>query len=231
MCKYNTTQKAERFALSVNGTATDVREKKCINKALAVANVPAGANVLDLPCGTGRLIPLLKKRGYKVTAADVSEHMLAQAKYYMGQSGENCIDEKDNFQLANILKTDFEGNCFDAVVCHRLFQYFSDSKTRQQVLKELRRICSGPIIVSFLCNVAIDEVWDFILNITRKRNQRGCISISYRTFRKDALESGLIIKKWILMRPLISKRWCAVLEQDKTQQIITTKMTSPLCFK
>jgi len=224
--QYDTKQKAERFALKVKGTLTDRREKKCVRKSLALANVPPGASVLDLPCGAGRLIPLLKRLGYGVTAADVSVHMLEQAQYYTGPFGENCIDETDHFQLADIFETGFDDNYFDAVVCHRLLHYFPKPEVRQRALKELRRICSGPIVVTFLCDFAIDEVWDCVLNAIRRRKPRGCIPISYKVLAEDARKAGLLVKKWMPMRPFISKRWYAVLERDTVHQKHTANMSA-----
>lgn len=210
--KYDTKEKVEKYAKSVKDTATTRRESNCVSKALDLVNIPRGASVLDLPCGTGRMIPLLKSYGFKLTCADVSAEMVEQAKLSMGPSGENCIDEEDTFCVASVFDTGFEDNAFDAINCHRLFQYFHESEERQHALKELKRICSGPIIVSFLCDLALDELWDRMRNGFRPRRKRSCVPVGYKLFEKDVQESGLTIKKWILMRPLVSKRWYAVLE-------------------
>lgn len=224
MRQYNTKQKAERFASKLPGTATDRREKRCIAKALELANVAPSSSVLDLPCGAGRLLPLLKKLGYKVSGADVSRVMLEQARLYVGPLGENCLDETDSLQPANIFETGFSDNCFDAVVCNRLLQYFDEADVRRQALKELRRICCGPIVVSFLCNLALDEVTSQVSDRIRGRQPHGCEAISCRTFAKDAREAGLVVKKWIPMRPLISRRWYAVLERQTAGYNQTTKL-------
>jgi len=224
MRQYDTKQKAERFASKLPGTATDRREKRCIAKALALANVAPGSSVLDLPCGAGRLLPLLKKLGYKVTGADVSHVMLEQARLYAGPLGENCLDETDNLQPANIFETGFSDNCFGAVVCNRLLQYFAEADVRRQALKELGRICSGPIVVSFLCNLALDEVTSHVSDRIRGRKPHGCKAISCRTFARDTREAGLVVKKWIPMRPLISRRWYAVLERQSAGYNQTTKL-------
>jgi len=209
--RYNTKDKARKFALKMAGTATDRREKRCVEKALA--DVPCGASVLDLPCGAGRLLPLLKKRGYKVTEADISDAMLEQAQLYAGAQTESCLDETVSFRRANVFETGFEDNCFDAVVCHRLFQYFPEAEVRRRALKELARICSGPIVVSFLCNFSVDAVAPYLLDVFHHR-RHGCIPISYKSFAEDAQAAGLVVKRWIPMLPLLSKRWYAVLEKD-----------------
>lgn len=47
---------------------------------LLVPAVPAGASILDLCCGTGRLAALLHERGFKVTGVDNSAAMLSFAR-------------------------------------------------------------------------------------------------------------------------------------------------------
>lgn len=226
--QYNTAEAAERFNSGIIGTATDLREKKCVVNALNVTNIPVGAHVLDLPCGSGRLLPLLKKFGYKVTGADISSHMLLQARRYAGPAGENCLEETDNLQIANIFQTGFKDKCFDAVLCHRLFQYFPEPQLRQQALKELKRISKGPIVVSFLCNMAVSSLAADIRKIVFRRKARGCKAISCKTFANDARKAGLTVKKWIPMRPLTSERWYAVLEPDNASNAETFHINSTI---
>jgi SAM-dependent methyltransferase len=208
---YQKKQTAKRFASTVVGTATDRREKKCVVKALKLANVPAGASILDCPCGAGRMLPLLKRWGYKITGADVSASMVEEARRYAGPEGENCLDDKDELVVADVFNTGFDDKHFDAVMCHRLFQYFSTPEERRLALNELRRISSGPIIVSFLCNWSIDAIGYKIRRALRITRKRSCRPISATTFAKDIYASGLVVERWIAMRPFISKRWYVVL--------------------
>ena len=208
---YQHKQAAKRFALTVVGTATDRREKKCVIKALTLANIPAGASVLDCPCGAGRLLPTLKKWGYTVIGADVSASMVEEARRYVSTQGENCFDEKDELTVADVFNTGFNHKQFDGVICHRLFQYFSEPHERQLALNELRRISSGPIIVSFLCNWSIDAIAYTIRRALHLTRERSCKPISATTFAKDIRAAGLVVERWIAMRPFISKRWYAVL--------------------
>ena len=93
---------------------------RCILKALR--GVPRGAKVLDLPCGTGRLLPELAARGFDVTEADVSPHMLDHARQFAGERGVKIAD--DRFVVASVFDTGFIENAFDATVCNRLFHHF-----------------------------------------------------------------------------------------------------------
>lgn len=47
---------------------------------LALRDVPRGAHILDICCGTGQLAALLTGQGYQVTGLDGSEQMLALAR-------------------------------------------------------------------------------------------------------------------------------------------------------
>ncbi|AFZ23813.1 methyltransferase family protein [Cylindrospermum stagnale PCC 7417] len=49
-------------------------------KKLMLQYIPEGASILDLCCGTGHLIQLLDKNGYKMTGLDGSETALAHAR-------------------------------------------------------------------------------------------------------------------------------------------------------
>lgn len=66
-----------------------------------------GLEVLDVGCGTGRMVENLKKFGAKVTGVDVSEKMLAIAKKRFSTS---------EFVLGDIEDLPFEDESFDMVV-------------------------------------------------------------------------------------------------------------------
>ena len=95
---------------------------------------------------------------------------------------------------------------------HRIFQYFSLSRDRLVALTEIRRISSGPLIISFLCNWSIDALWNNILSdlhLIKKRKRR---PISPFTFGREMRSAGFKVKRWLAMRPFFSRRWYAVLE-------------------
>lgn len=222
MHRFNTKLKAQEYGLDLVGTARDRREKRCIISALA--NVPHGAHILDLPCGNGRFLPLLKKLGYRITAADSSGYMVRKVRHYVEPFREDCVDKMDNFHIVNIFDIHFEDDCFDAVVCNRLFHHFNEPEVRRQALKGLRRICSGPIVVSFFCKFAIDAITSRLSDMVRGKRTIGRIPISYKTFEKEAHECGLIVERWIPARPFISKQWYAVLRRDNNVHIRSARL-------
>jgi hypothetical protein len=134
------------------GIPQERREQIYISRAFS--GVPRGTLVFNWPCGCSRLLPFLKKLGYHVTSADSSSDAVSRIRLYGGLLGEDCVGDKDDFNVVNIFRTDFEDDHFGAAIVNQLF-CLTEPQIRQLILTELRRICDGPIVVSFFCNTMI----------------------------------------------------------------------------
>ena len=66
--QFDTAREAQRYSNEFN-THRQQRSKNSLLAALK--QVPEGSSVLDLPCGSGRLISLLLSQGYRYRGADV----------------------------------------------------------------------------------------------------------------------------------------------------------------
>jgi len=194
------------------GIAQERREQIYISRALA--GVPRGASILNWPCGCSRLLPFLKKLGYHVTSADSSFDTVGRIRLFGGLLGEDCVDEKDDFHVVNIFRTGFEDDHFGAAVVNQLF-CLPESQIRHLILTELRRICAGPIVVSFFCNSMIyDNPFCQKLkfdepDITHRSG------LSRRAFSEEVRKSGLIVEKWVPRFTFRKRQLCAVLVRDK----------------
>lgn len=174
------------------GTGKDRREKRCILRALA--GVPRGSLVLDLPCGTGRITTFLLDEGFKVVAADASQHMISQARdaCLIRQGGdEAALDDAVRFSHEDVMKIGFPDGAFDAVVSNRLFHHFTEAPTRQRALSELARVSRGPVVVSFFCSFALSALKQRIVNAARGVVPADRVPISFRAFREDLEAAGL----------------------------------------
>lgn len=191
----------------------DRREKACIEECLTF--IPPGSRVLDLPCGTGRLTKMLLMRGYHVTGADVSEAMLGHARdnylKYRQQLGAKAPSVQ--FEIRDVLSTGFNNNQFQGITCIRLFHHFDDSETRRRALRELRRICSGPIVVTFLNSFALDRYSSWLKAKLRGQNRDSQLPIAFKTFAADIQAADLKIDKRIAAHWGISSRWFLVLSR------------------
>ncbi len=205
--RFGTPAAAERYARSLVGTRKDRRERSCIARCLA--GVPGGSRVLDMPCGTGRLLPFLCGLGYRVCGADSSEHMVARARRFAADRGLKDVE----LRVASVFDTPYADGAFDAVVCNRLLHHFAEPETRRRALRELKRVSRGPIVVSFFRNRNLGALKFRVKWLLRGRRPVDRIPISLRAFRADVEAAGLVVRKAMCVRPLISQQCYALLSR------------------
>lgn len=125
---------------SPRGRRRNARDLAAIGRALDEAarrGTPVRA-ALDLPCGTGRLAPLLSERRIAATGADVAIEMLSVARRKLGrgfpvfQCSADAIPMKDR--------------SLDAVFAIR-FLFHLDAEGRRRVLAEMARVSRRWVVV------------------------------------------------------------------------------------
>jgi len=207
---FGTAAAADKYAGELWGTATHRRESRCVREGLA--ELPRGARVLDLPCGAGRLLPLLGEMGFAVMAADSSPHMVGKAKEIAVSmpAAATTID----FVVTDVFKTSFADDEFDGVVCNRLLHHFREPEIRQAALAELGRLTKGPIVVSFFCNRALDSALFHVRNFVLRHTPTDRIPISLGRMREDVKHAGLRIERVLPARFGLSKQFYLVLKRD-----------------
>jgi ubiquinone/menaquinone biosynthesis C-methylase UbiE len=204
---------ADKYPSEYSNRWRDRREKNCILECLQ--SFPSGGHVLDLPCGTGRLTRMLLERGHRVTGADVSEAMLGHARR---NYAEYCkqYDKKSpavKFEIRDVLSTGLKTDEFDAITCIRLFHHFAEASTRRLALTELRRICRGTIVVTFLNSFALDRYSSWLKATIRGRRLTSQLPIPFKTFASDIEAADLKIERSIAAHWGISSRWFLVLKR------------------
>ena len=192
----------------LDATREERREAKYVAKALKA--VPHGTSVFNWPCGCGRLLPLLKKLDYRVTSADSSSEAVGRIRLYGGLLGEDCVGDKDDFQVVNIFQTGFANDHFGAAIVNQLC-CLPEPQIRELILKELRRICSGLIVVSFFCNTMIYETARCKRREHPEPGAQHYLRLSHRAFAREVRRCGLVVKKWMPRYRLASGKACAVL--------------------
>jgi SAM-dependent methyltransferase len=86
------------------------------------AEIPFGASVIDVGCGTGQLACLLACKERSVLGVDWSEHSLALARRLAKRLALDRVD----FRRANILAWDLPAEGFDFVFCNGVLHHTSD---------------------------------------------------------------------------------------------------------
>lgn len=119
------------------------QESRLIRKALDLAGQPN--SILDLPCGTGRLWPLLlEKDNRMIIGADNCAEMLALARdSFSGHS----------LHQLRYLQTepdaiDLPDSAVDCIFCVRLFSRVGTAAQRRQLLREFHRVTRDTLILS-----------------------------------------------------------------------------------
>jgi SAM-dependent methyltransferase len=188
-------------------------EKVAVIRALEY--IPEGSNVLDFPCGTGRLTTMLLENGFNLTSADRSNEMLKVAQNnYAKLKPELLVDypEVKFIQEDLVAGTKFTDMQFDAVVCHRLFHHLIESKTRIKALLELKRITRRFIIFSFFNSQSCSTVIKAVKNKLKHKAPTDRLHISKSTIIKEVESQGIEVIR------IVSRLWgispqCIVIAQ------------------
>ena len=178
------TYDAARFT-SLRGRMKDRLEKALVLRALST--LPPGARVLDIPVGTGRMVPVLKSRGYDVVGADVSPTMLQHARDRSNGSP---------LLLADAEQMPFATGAFDGVLAVRLM-FHVPSPIRVKILTEFNRVSRGLVVASYA------NTWTAASVIRRLRAGRGPRYIypaSQSEIFDEAAQSGLrVVGSWPML--------------------------------
>ncbi len=106
---------------------------------------PSGLRVLDMGTGPGFYAIILAERGYRVTAVDFSENMLAEARKNAGS-----LAEKISFRRMDAQAPDFPDDSFDVIVTRNLTWNLTDPV---KAYREWRRILRpGGVVLIFDAN-------------------------------------------------------------------------------
>lgn len=98
--------------------------------AIALLEIGADDNVLELACGFGRSLPTLSGIARHVTAVDISAEMIKYAR-------EACDARNVSFEVSPSEELPFPDESFDAVVCFAAF----DAMYQAETLAEINRVC------------------------------------------------------------------------------------------
>ncbi|OGW79817.1 MAG: hypothetical protein A3G33_02910 [Omnitrophica bacterium RIFCSPLOWO2_12_FULL_44_17] len=98
-----------------------------------------GGSILDIPCGTGRLLPVLLNRGFLVTGGDISNEMIQVAQKKYGNA---------TFKVVDAENLPFSDNAFDYVTSYRLMCHLPKD-VRRKVLGEMVRVARKTVVVNY----------------------------------------------------------------------------------
>jgi ubiquinone/menaquinone biosynthesis C-methylase UbiE len=182
------------------------REEAIINGWLQL--LPAGAQVLDTPCGTGRMISLITEKGFSYTGADISPAMIVEAKKEAGTNPRVV-----RFLQADLENLQFEDNSFDCVMIWRLFHHLADPRVRERMLSEAARVSRRWVFISFHHLLSFTAFRKTVMRTCFGRVQNGR-PITHWRLAREAEHSGLRLVETQGLRKYVSINWFARLEKN-----------------
>ena len=201
--KYN--QKgAERYQVRKEGKHQ--AEMRLLDRAFAL--IPKTHQVLDVPCGGGRVAVHLAQQGYQISCADLSEAMLAIARENVARHGLSCQVEQQDIE-----KLTYPDGHFDAIVSFRLFHHFPNAEIRQRAVTELCRVTRHWVALSYFSPASVTSL---------KRKLRAAVggrasdkhTTSLREVRSYFAKAGFRLVKDFAQMPLVHTLHVAVFKRE-----------------
>lgn len=142
--RYQNTKYAENYDksrfTSIFGKIAHAIDVRALNKA--ASKFKTGSQILDIPCGTGRITTHLANKGFKVAGVDISNEMIEVAKK------KDYSDNLLSFKAGPAEKIPYSDNSFDHLTSCRFFIHLP-SEARIESLREFSRVSKGNIIVGY----------------------------------------------------------------------------------
>lgn len=131
---------AVRFT-NLYGRVFNNGERRLIRR-IFLRELPRGAHIADLPCGTGRLAEPLLESGFRVHGLDISEQMLEVAAERLHPFG-----DRFTFEVRDARELRPEAGRFDGVLCARVLMHFTLDE-QIDFLRGVARLTDGPIVIN-----------------------------------------------------------------------------------
>lgn len=116
------------------------RETKLIDRLLS--EMPPETMILDIPCGTGRLLPIAESYGHQVISGDLSIDMIRQLRYSRDE-----MAASRGLVLCDAERIPFANGSVDYVACLRFFHFSIPNATASKILSEFGRVARKGIIL------------------------------------------------------------------------------------
>ena len=129
----------ELFAL--NGYDTSLARINAASRAFIVRNIASalalepGRSLLEVGCGAGAILFMLRSTGAQVAGVDASASMAEIARRALPGV---------EIRVAEAGSLPYPDTRFDAVLCHGVFLYFADLAYAAAALSEMLRVCRAP---------------------------------------------------------------------------------------
>jgi ubiquinone/menaquinone biosynthesis C-methylase UbiE len=141
--RYNSELGATRYTTKFKRNLTERvnnwNEQRLLRRVLrTIADGKRLELALDLPCGYGRIYPILREFAEQVVEGDWSSHLLRIAQEYQKKDGQH--HPATGYVRATALAMPFPDGAFDLVLSIRLCHHIREYAERLQYVQEILRI-------------------------------------------------------------------------------------------
>ena len=147
--RYNSQEGADSYRAKFHRSWSERINNRHEQRLLArlLNRLPAGTleTALDIPCGYGRLFPLLREVAPRIVESDYSVFMLENARRFHQASGQAAEAYVQN----DALQLQFQDRSFDLVLSVRLCHHIRDHAERIRYLREITRVSRSWVIFTY----------------------------------------------------------------------------------
>jgi SAM-dependent methyltransferase len=201
----------------------NLNETRVARKLIAeIASKTDINTALDLPCGYGRLMPILRKHVPHVFEADWSFPLLKIAQ--KNQRANPSLKEADAYIRANALYMPFADQSFDLVLSIRLCHHIREYSERLTYVHELLRISRQWVVFTYFDYYSIKNIWREIRRIFNGKRSKWTLKES--EINQIAQEMGFEVFRSIPLARLFSGHRYVVLRKKSCNAHTIPKKTS-----
>jgi SAM-dependent methyltransferase len=219
---------ARRFAGPIGGWFLEEQTRATL---ALLADLPAGATVLDVGGGHGQLAPVLARTGYQVlvvgSAAEAGHRLAAWV-----------ADGQGRYQVADLLALPFADRSFDAVICFRLLAH---SVAWPNLIGELCRVSRRLVVLDYPSTRSVNQLADRLFTWKKRieRNTRPFRLFSPTEIREEFARQGyqVVAQRPQFLWPMVlhrahgSKGLARVLEAPGRHLRVTALLGSPVVVR
>lgn len=150
----------------------------------ALKSLEKGSLILDIPCGTGRLSPLVLQNGFRWLGADISYEMMEVAR----EKTARYRDAIGNVRLESE-RMPFKSGSIDCVASIRFIYHVLSREERIAILREMNRISRKWVIIDYNYSNPVRSLYRRIGYLVRppRRKRR----LSMKEIYEELAEAGL----------------------------------------
>jgi ubiquinone/menaquinone biosynthesis C-methylase UbiE len=168
--------------------------------------LPEHAVVLDVPCGTGRMLPTVTGRSFRYVGGDISLAMIGEAR----RSAES--PSMLGFINADAGRLPFADNSADCVIVWRLLHHVREAEVRMTILREAARVSRRLVLLSFHHPFSFTH-WRKTIKRAVLGGVRHGSAITQWQLEREASACALRVRETRGFRKYISINWFACLEK------------------